>query len=72
MTVAGQELRRMSEARHLLYMCVTAALVKLGARYTLPPYDDMAQAAYAAGRPRGEGAPFMPQFMQRPALAVKL
>ena len=62
----------MSEARHLLYMCVTKALVATGARYTLPPYDSEAQAAYAANRPRGEGAAFMPDFMHRPALAVKL
>ena len=62
----------MSEARHKLYMCVTAELVKTGARYTLPPYDIPAQAAYAADRPRGEGGPFMPAFMHRPALAVKL
>ncbi|KAK9786905.1 hypothetical protein WJX73_008469, partial [Symbiochloris irregularis] len=68
----GHELRRMSEARHLLYMCVTAMLVKLNARYTLPRYDDPNQEAYAAGRIKGEGASFMPQFMHSPALPVKI
>ena len=62
----------MSTARHLLYLCVTAALVAEGARYTLPPYDDPVQAARAAGRPRGEGGDFMPSFMHRPALPLKL
>ena len=72
---AGVELGRMGRARHSLYMVISSALSSVGARYTLPPYQGMAEnlvqlgdLMQAAGRPRGEGAAFMPAFMQRSGL----
>ena len=38
---AGENLRRMSRARHGLYMVIVGTLVAHGVRYTLPPYQGM-------------------------------
>lgn len=67
---AGVELGRMSRARHGLYLAISRALVDARARYTLPPYEDMGQALLHPQRPRGEGQPFMPPFLQKGALAL--
>ncbi|KAK9844135.1 hypothetical protein WJX81_005562 [Elliptochloris bilobata] len=37
----GENLRRMSRARHSLYMVIVGTLVAHGVRYTLPPYQGM-------------------------------
>lgn len=44
----GEELGRMSQARHALYMRVAAKLNELGVRYTLPPYQVRACGASAS------------------------
>ena len=68
----GAELGRLSKARHMLYMAATAAIIKAGVRYTLPPYEGMGLQAGGATprRPPGEGQHFMPPFLQRPDLPV--
>lgn len=55
-SAAGENLRRMSRARHGLYMVIVGVLVERGVRYTLPPYQGM--PAWQGGAGQGAPAPW--------------